>query len=507
MLDKIPNASHLKVAVIGGGVAGSTIALRLSELGISTTLFEKGTSLVSGPPMCHLHAGGNLYRDISDEQCFALLEQSIDTIKVYRHCVDWRPTVIALPSTDKSAPEALLPRLYKLQERYRALISEDSANRVLGEPEHYFRAYEREKLEQLAQLPMPKVAKNFDDWLIPVAKTLNLDTLQFPIFLVQEYGLSAFRVAATATLAMESLAHCELRLEHSIVDIESDIPCGKKAQEPQQASKQPGSKRKPWQLTCQTKSGDRTQFEFDYVINACGFRSGEIDNLLSLPRQRLVEFKAAYVAHWEAMEGQWPEVIIHGERGTPQGMAQLTPYPNGFCQLHGMTQEITLFEGGLVASHAESAQPKLSDHFLQKIEHHWPEQEVAVRTQAAIKHVAQFLPAFSNAKVGAKPLYGAQQIPGSDPGLRAADVSFSCDGYARAEIVKASSALAAADAILNNLVELNLIEEPQPNETHHHYFPVTRAISGVEVSALATQLAEQRDYSAALAKPIRSANP
>ena len=76
-------SSPAKIAVIGGGVAGSTIALRFAELGLDTTLIEKGPSLVNGPPMCHLHAGGNLYREISDQQCLILLKQSIDTVKVY----------------------------------------------------------------------------------------------------------------------------------------------------------------------------------------------------------------------------------------------------------------------------------------------------------------------------------------------------------------------------------------------------------------------------------------
>lgn len=50
------------VGIIGGGVAGSTIAIKLSQLGIKTVLFEAGPSLINGPPMCHLHAGGALYR-------------------------------------------------------------------------------------------------------------------------------------------------------------------------------------------------------------------------------------------------------------------------------------------------------------------------------------------------------------------------------------------------------------------------------------------------------------
>jgi flavin-dependent dehydrogenase len=53
-----------KIGIIGGGVAGSTAALRLSGLGAEITLFEKATDISRGPPYCHLHAGGNLYREI-----------------------------------------------------------------------------------------------------------------------------------------------------------------------------------------------------------------------------------------------------------------------------------------------------------------------------------------------------------------------------------------------------------------------------------------------------------
>ena len=64
----------------------------------------------------------------------------------------------------------------------------------------------------------------------------------------------------------------------------------------------------------------------------------------------MVEFKAAYLAKWDheqVKSSGWPEIIIHGERGTPNGMAQLTPYSNNIFQIHGMTPNITLFEDGL----------------------------------------------------------------------------------------------------------------------------------------------------------------
>ncbi|MDQ7083616.1 MAG: FAD-dependent oxidoreductase [Sulfurovum sp.] len=67
-----------KIAIIGGGVAGASASLYLGQLGLDVTLLEKESSLISGPPFCHLHAGGNLYREISDAQCITLLKQSID---------------------------------------------------------------------------------------------------------------------------------------------------------------------------------------------------------------------------------------------------------------------------------------------------------------------------------------------------------------------------------------------------------------------------------------------
>ena len=182
-------SSKAKVAIIGGGVAGSTIALRFAELGLDTTLIEKGSSLVNGPPICHLHAGGNLYREICDKQCLTLLQQSIDTVKVYPHSVNIRPTVIALPKTDQGQPEDLLPRLEKLRAKYRELVAQDSRNKVLGDPEHYFRFYSRAELDALRDLPLPSVAKKHSDWLVAFAQSVDLNSIKFPVLLVQEYGL------------------------------------------------------------------------------------------------------------------------------------------------------------------------------------------------------------------------------------------------------------------------------------------------------------------------------
>ena len=39
-----------KIAIIGGGVAGSSAALYFGSLGLDVTLFEREPTLVTGPP-------------------------------------------------------------------------------------------------------------------------------------------------------------------------------------------------------------------------------------------------------------------------------------------------------------------------------------------------------------------------------------------------------------------------------------------------------------------------
>jgi hypothetical protein len=481
-------SSKAKIAILGGGVAGSTIALRFAELGLDTTIIEKGSSLVNGPPICHLHAGGNLYREICDQQCLTLLQQSIDTVKVYPHSVNPRPTVIALPKFDKREPADLLPRLQKIKEKYSQLVNQDASNKVLGEPSDYFEFFSRSQLETLKSSDIPERAEKNSDWLVAFAQYVDLDSIKYPICLVQEYGLSAFRFAAITSLAIEGLPSCHLQTSQQVIDVVAD---------------ENGS---GWQVASKQQSAQTVETcHYDYVINACGFKSGEIDDMVHAKRQRMVEFKAAYVAHWPHCKGLWPEVIFHGERGTPQGMAQLTPYPGGYFQLHGMTQNITLFEKGLVASGKDSAQPKLAPQFIEKIDKQWPAQDVSSRTSGSIAHLAQFIPSFDSAEEACKPMFGAQQIPGQDADLRAADVSFFGKQYARTEIVKASSALAAADAILANLVDCQLISGDELGKyVTEHYFPVSQQPSENEVTSRAMLLAQQRDYPSALARTFRA---
>jgi len=470
-----PSNTTPSIGIIGGGIAGATIALKLSAQGLAVNLIEQGPSLVNGPPICHLHAGGNLYREIDEQQCITLLRQSIDTLKLYHDSADYRPTVIAIPKRDAGEVSQLLPRLTRLQQEYAALVTQSPDNKVLGEPQDYFSLFSQADVERIAQMSAVKSPKTKEQWLIPVAKSLDLSQLKFPLIMVEEYGLSVFRLAATASLALASFANCQVSTETKVSNIIR--------------------RNNTWQVCTITKDGDIASHQFDYLINACGYQSGHIDDLIGEHSERLVEFKAAYVTRWPLDNMVWPEVIFYGERGTPNGMAQLTPYPGGYFQVHGMTQDITLFEQGLVTNTPASAQPQLDPRFLKKLTKAWPPAIIKQRTHRAIDFISHFIPSFSSATVGGKPLFGAQQIPGQDPDLRAADVCFSQDNYARCEIVKASSAIDAATAIIKQLVKQGLLSSDQIDI-------VSTVISSDDIEKLAIKLAKQRNYPIELASRV-----
>jgi len=467
--------SRAKIAVVGGGIAGSAVSLYLGKLGLDVTLFEKNESLVSGPPICHLHAGGNLYREISDAACVTLLKESIELLRFYPNAVDYRPTVLAIPKEDKGQPEELFGRLELLKEEYAKLIKQDSSNRVLCDSCDYYKVYSRSEIESLKKQNIVSNPAAFDEWMIVVAKNINLDKIKFPLILVQEYGLNIFRLGAAVSLQFEKIDNIHV-LTQSVVTAVMEEPNG---------------------YTLRYKKDAQINEEhFDYLINSAGFRTGSIDDMLGFKRERLVEFKSAYVTEWEGSNDIWPEVIFFGERGTPRGMAQFTPYPNGYFQIHGMTEDITLFKDGLVKSSAGSAQPRLDEKFINKIDNSWSLADIQNRTKRAIEHINQFIPTFTEVKVASQPLYGAQQIPGDESSLRTSDVSFEKDRYARCEIVKASSVLTMIDLIVDGLISLGYLERSAYRKRDFIY---AMEFSESDLTKYAQKLCQSRGYPLSLA--------
>lgn len=471
------------VGIIGAGVSGCVNALQFAAHGIDSILFEKEETVVNGSPFCHLHAGGNLYPDISDAQCRILMKQSIAMAKLFPQSIDERPTFISIPKTEKYVFDHMQVRLDMLVTYYKQLIKEDASNEILGPPKDYYKIYNNEDLQRLTKNKTVAIPSKPDEWMANAIQLIDYNKLKTPVLLVQEFGWNLFRIGAQAQLALNKTDTCTLKLNTNVTAVK-DV------------------RHLNYNYNWEIKTEDST-FYVKYLVNSSGFKTGDIDNSLALKSERLIEFKAAYIAKWHPINGLLPELVFHGERGTPHGMAQLTPYCDDYYQIHGMTEEITLFKNGLVKSIPENVQPEFNTSIIEKLNNGWLASETALRTNRSIAYISNFVPSFETAIVGGNPLFGAQQIPGEDPTLRVGEVCFPTKFYARSEIIKASSALTVAHQIIGQLQKENIIDSIEEVTTSNS---LLNSVSVKEIDTLAEVFTTVRGYPKALAHLVIKRN-
>jgi len=154
-----------------------------------------------------------------------------------------------------------------------------------------------------------------------------------------------------------------------------------------------------------------------------------------------------------------------------------------------------------VKSSKKSAQPELDTKFLDKIEKKWKQEDAKERGQLAVDYLSSYIPEFKKAKVCSKPLFGAQQIPGDDDTLRAANVSFEDEFYVRCEIVKASSVLSMADTITRQLVHLGYADAKVQGARD---FETMKSLNETDITQKAENLCKARNYPLCLAHKIVS---
>ena len=138
-------------------------------------------------------------------------------------------------------------------------------------PADYYKLYSYDDLQTVAKLNQSVQPKSFEDWIIPFAKSVDIDSLQFPVIAVQEYGWSAFRVASSATIVLESLDNCQLYIDTQVVDLNKHDT--------------------GWQLECLNAEGKKIHIDADYLVNACGYETGKIDDLALAPREDWLNLK------------------------------------------------------------------------------------------------------------------------------------------------------------------------------------------------------------------------
>lgn len=97
--------------------------------------------------------------------------------------------------------------------------------------------------------------KNLEEWMAPFARYVDFKKIKWPVLLVQEYGLNVFRISAIANMILKE----RVLYNTEVVDI-----------------------KKNGFLIRYKKNENIYEEHFDFLINAAGFESGKIDNMLGI---------------------------------------------------------------------------------------------------------------------------------------------------------------------------------------------------------------------------------
>ena len=130
--------------------------------------------------MCHLHAGGNLYREISDEDCRMLMRQCIDIASCIQRVLMCAPPLITVPKRDNNTATDLLPRLDMLTAYYQSLVDADPSNQVLGKVQDYYRVYDKQQIQQLDSIRAKDIPTTTDEWVVAALKVMDLENCNTP---------------------------------------------------------------------------------------------------------------------------------------------------------------------------------------------------------------------------------------------------------------------------------------------------------------------------------------
>ena len=424
-----------RIAIIGGGISGTLSALKLAELSnVSVDVFEKRSALLSGGPWCHLHSGGFLYPSISLQDCQTLLHHSLLFAEKFRDCIIPRPTIIALRKSSKFLAKELVYKCEFIQSAYSYWIATNQ-KAPLGIVDLFSAIYTREDIlhfKQFGKFPESynnnKLSRDFHNpYVASFCQLLqNIDDIQYPFISVCEFGVNQAKVIQELVESIDSLNNVNVFTNTKAVITRSE------------------------NYTCWAVNGHN----YDFLVNAAGCYSLEI---FPSNQHEILELKSSWLVQNDDIEGDLPEIAIIGERGTPNGMIQITPHANGLFQIHCMTQDSTLIDStsfySLSTQNIESYFPR-NVHDIVKNDK-LNEQEIYSRSKAAIDNVSAVLPKFSNSIViNQNHFWGIQRIPFTSKEKRISRVVFPHRNYAELRVVKAISTVSLVSDLLFHIDSL-----------------------------------------------------
>ena len=400
------------VTVVGGGIAGCTTAIELSKNKNNIiNLYEKKKFILGNAPYCRLHCG-LMYPMISFKESELLLKYSIEFAKEYPTAILKRPCVIMYNTNSNYNTVELVNKCNFIKLKYGGLVQRQE--NPLGNTASFFAVYTRNDIIHFKNtgnfLYSTCEARKFHDpYVKTVCKMLkDINSIKYPFVSVNEFGIEQDIVEKLIKNKIKISPNIKLHLG---TEWGSCPPTLAEA------------KASTWQGTTRLSS---------VVINAKGH---------STSSSGLLELKSSWLVSSSSLSlSLSPEIAIIGERGTNQGMIQLSPRKNGKIQLHYMSSNSTLFQRVTHFSEFTLENQKII------INNCIPDDITITRTNNAIKQIYKFLDTELNLD-NCKALWGCQFIPDKVDTLRTSTYKCISNNQINIEIVKAISSVYAAKQI------------------------------------------------------------
>jgi hypothetical protein len=407
------------ISVIGGGIGGCMAAIMASKIpNADVQLFEKKDKLLAGLPFCHLHSGGFLYPMINHEECIELLNHSLEFANFFNECLDNRPTIIAYRIDSIYNTKELIDKCKLMEATYKEFCVKD--NHVLGNPNSYYAIYTREDI--IYYKKFGKLPEKFEDRYLyhdlyttefcKILNSTNIDDIKYPFVSVMEPSILMNKVYKKITKLFN-----DTNTDKDNIKIHTGT----------------------------TANVDELINKFDYTINASGYQNN------NKYQDSLLELKSSWMVINNHLNIRLPEIAIIGERGTKNGMMQISQCEeNNIFQIHAMTNDSSIFE--CVDKIENFSNDNLDIIYNSRI----PSEIINTRTKSAINEVSKLFNIFKYSKIDLKlePLWGVQRIISKNKDNRVADVVFPAENYAEIQIIKGISSVTAANKLIKKIKSL-----------------------------------------------------
>lgn len=432
MIENLDNSKSKKIIIIGGGISGCLSALELSKKdNVEIELYERNHKILSGTPFCHLHSGGMLYPDLKLSECKDLLYHSLLFASYFENCLINRPTIIAYRKNCSYDSKFLKIKCKEMQYYYELWIVKNK-QMPLGQSNTYYAEYTKYDMLMFKKNKLYNTNTPYHDKYVRTFCELlnNIDDIQYPFVSVKEFGISMEKIYKEIYNRLENTHNVKIYTNTEIQKITNTNINNK------------------WNVYISSNV-----YFADYLINAAGYNIGEIS--LNKNGFYYVELKSSWLIKNENLI-EIPEIAIIGERGTSNGMIQLTPMEEKYMyQIHCMTQDSTLFEGGCVKIYNKD-KSNIYSYFPKKLKtiiktNTISNDEIKIRTSNAINNVSHFFPMFNKSKIQNNPLWGIQRIVGKSTNTRTNDYLIQ-NNYIEIQIIKAISSVYSIQKLSHEII-------------------------------------------------------